>query len=131
MAKWRGSKGSVSFGGNVVGNVTQWECDIARAAIDATVMGDNAKKTGLDTPGASGSLTAFFDNGDTAQAAIMSGLISDNDAVPAAAILQVATGKSINMNIVITSARVTSQRGQYVGVAITFESDGAITLPWV
>lgn len=131
MAKYRGSKGSVSYGGNVVANVTQWEANISRAAIEATVMGDTAKKTGLDTPGASGTITAFFDNGDTAQAAIMSQLISDNDAAPVAVVLTLATGKSINMNVVPTNAAVSSQRGQYVGVTFSFESDGAISLPWV
>jgi hypothetical protein len=130
MAKFRGSKGSVTLAGGAVGNLRSWECTISRAALDATCMGDTAKKTGLDTPGASGTLTALFDKGDTAQAALVAILISDTDVTPIAFVGLMDTGKSVNCNIVPTSAGISSQRGQYVEVSFPWESDGAITVPW-
>ena len=130
MSKYRGSKGSVTLAGGAVGNLRSWEATIARAVIDATCQGDAAKKTGLDIPGASGTLTALFDKADAAQAALLNILISNDDVTPIAAVFLMDTGKSINCSIVPTSAGVSSQRGQYVEVSFPWESDGAITMPW-
>ena len=131
MAKYRGSKGSVTLAGGTVANLQSWELDIARPALEGTVMGDTGKKTGLDIPGATGRLTALFDAADPAQEDILDILLTDTDVVTLAGVFLVATGKSFSMSIVPTSAAISQQRGAYVSVSFSFESDGTITKAWV
>lgn len=131
MAKFRGSKGSVSIAGNVVLQLTSWEFTPSRPVVDGTTMGDAGKKTDLDVPGGSGTLTVILDPANaSAQAALLNPLFTNDDVVPLPAVFTVATGKTITCNIVPTSAPVSAQRGQHVTASISFETDGAISMTW-
>jgi len=132
MAKFRGSKGSVTIGGNQVLQLTSWEFTPSRPVIDGTTMGDSGKRTDLDIPGGTGTLTVILDPANaTAQAALLNPLFTNDDVTPLAAVFQVSTGKTITCNIVPTSAPITAQLGQHVTASISFETDGAITMAWV
>lgn len=130
MARYRGSKGSISFGGNVVPEMDSWELQIDRPWMEATSMGDAAQKGDLDIPGGTGRASGRFDYGNTAHAAIVDALVSNDDTAPAAAVFIVATGKQLSCNVLPTSARIRAQRGNLVTVEFDFRTDGAISVAW-
>ncbi|HEX7048655.1 MAG TPA: hypothetical protein VF188_00465 [Longimicrobiales bacterium] len=130
MATYRGSKGTVTVGGNTVGELQSWTLTINRAYIETTAMGDAAKTGTLDIPGGSGDLSANFDYSDTAQAALLDMLVSNTDPTPLAAVFEIDTGKTISCNILPTSAPVAAQRGALVTVSFSFETDGPIAFAW-
>lgn len=132
MAKYRGVKGSVSVGGNTMGEVTGWDFTPSRPYIEATSLGDAGKKGDLDYPGGTGRITARLDYDDTAQAAIIDMLVSNDDPTPIA-FLGVVSGtgpKQISCNILPTSAPISAKVGGHIEVTFDFESDGAITIDW-
>lgn len=133
MAKFRGSQGSLSVGGNVVGQIVDWEGTFGRPYIEATDMGDAGKGGDLDIPGASGRLTVRFDYGDAAQAAIVDQVTSNAAAVPLAALFVVSgTGpKQFSLNVLFPSMAVAARvLGGHIQATFNWESDGAITVSW-
>lgn len=133
MAKYRGSQGSVSVGGDVVGQIIDWEITISRPYIDATDMGASAKSGDLDIPGASGRVTVRFDYGDDAQAAIVDQIVSNTTPTPLA-FLGIVSGtgpKQVSCNVLFPSGAI---RGRVLGghfeATFQFESDGTISVSW-
>lgn len=132
MAKYRGVKGSIKIGDNTMAEVTGWEFTPSRPYIEATSLGDAAKKGDLDYPGGTGRVTARLDYGDAAQAAIIGMLVSNDDPTPLAwtGIVSGTGPKQISCNILPTSAPISGRVGGHVEVSFAFESDGAISVSW-
>lgn len=130
MAKYRGSKGSVSLGGSSIGNLVSWELNASRPVIDSTDMGDTASDADLDLPGGTGTITVRTDLGDTAQDAVADIVLTNTDSVTLAAIFTMDTGKTISVSIVPTALPVTAQIGQHVSSAISFVTSGGFTVAW-
>lgn len=130
MAKFRGSKGNLTIGGNSVANLSSWEFEIERPHIDGTDMGDNGVEGTLDIPRGRGRARVKLDKTDTAQAAMLDQLVANTDPTPLAAVFLIATGKSINCNVLATRGSIVANIGQYITADIDLVSDGAITMPW-
>ena len=84
MSEFRGSKGSIKIGANIMANVTSWRLTLSRPVLDRTSQGDAVDKVGLDTPSGEGEITVRYDYGDAAQAALTDILVSDADSAPVA-----------------------------------------------
>lgn len=133
MAKFKGSKGSLMIGGTAVGEMLEWEINIARPYIEGTVMGDTAKKGDLDLPGATGRARVKLDYGNAQQASVLDMLVTDADPTPLAALFRASTTgpKQISCNVLPTSAAITARvLGGHIEATINFESDGAISIAW-
>jgi len=133
MAKFRGSQGSVSVGGNAVAEVSGWEFTPSRPIIDATDMGDSAESRDLDIPGGTGRITARFDYGGTAQAAMFDQVVSNTTPSPLAFLGIVESGgpKQISANILVNSVSVRGGVGQgHFEATFDFVTDGAISVSW-
>lgn len=133
MAKYRGSQGSLSIGGNAVGQIIDWEGNFSRPYIEATDMGDSGQEGDLDIPGGQGRLTVRFDYDDTAQAAIVDQILSNSTPTPLAALFIVSsTGpKQISCNVLFTDMGVVSRvLGGHIQATFQWRSNGAISMDW-
>lgn len=134
MAKFRGSQGSATIGGNAVGEIQAWELTPERAYIDGGKMGDAAQTGGdLDIPSGRGRIRVKFDYGDTAQAAMFDQVVSNATPTPLAFVGIVESGgpKQISCNILITSVPINGQfRGGHFEATYEFVTDSAITVSW-
>ena len=133
MAKYRGSKGSLSIGGTVIGELLEWELDIARPWIEATIMGASGQAGDLDLPGATGRIRVKYDHANAQQAALDNILVSDATPTPVAALFIVSgTGpKQISCNILPTNLAVGARiMGGHIEGSYQIRSDGAISFSW-
>jgi hypothetical protein len=134
MAKYRGSKGSLTLAGTAIGELIEWELDIARAHIDGTAMGASAQGGGdLDLPGATGRIRVRFDHANAQQASLDNILVSDASPTPIAAVFIISsTGpKQITCNILPVSMGVGARvMGGYIEATYQIRSDGTIAFSW-
>lgn len=130
MAKFRGSKGTVSIGGTVMAQTTKWEFTPSRPYLETTCQGDGARTGTLDQPQGEGTVTVRFDKGLAQQASLLDMLLSNADPTPLAAVFLVDTGKTFSMNILPTSAPITSERGSIVEATFSYVADGAMSSAW-
>ena len=121
---------AITFTANPIAQVTQWEANPSRPVIDATVIGDAAKKTMLDTPMFVGRATCFFDYGDTRHAKAVDEATADGDIGDIGVVFTTATDKQLYGHVATSGAQIRSQRGQLVEVVFNFEGNGALSRDW-
>ena len=73
MAVTRGCFGSISVGGNPLGELRAWELTETAEEIDVSIMGNCVKRYEAGPTEASGTLTCYMDDGDTGQGALTIG----------------------------------------------------------
>lgn len=133
MAKYRGSQGSLSISGTAIGELMEWELNIARPYIPSENMGSGAQAGDLDLPGATGTIRVRYDHADAQQAALDNILIANTTPTPVAGLFIISgTGpKRISCNILPISMGV---RGRVLGghfeATYQIRSDGAISFDW-
>ena len=66
MANHKGSEGSVKIGTSTISEIKDWSLSETADTIEDTVMGDTARTRQSSLTSASGSLSAFWDETDTA-----------------------------------------------------------------
>ena len=125
MANHKGSEGLVKVGTATVSEIKDWSLSESAETIDDTTMGDTArtKKSSLTT--ASGSLSAFWDETDTAgQLAMTVGATVTLNLYPEGD----ASGDYFAaMNAIITEAGKSASMDGMVEATFSFETNGAVT----
>jgi len=121
---------AITFTSNAVAQVRAWEATPSRPIIDATCMGDPARRVDLDEPMFTASVTALFDYGDARHAKIIDEVRQNNDIGELGLILTAAANKEFYGHAAAATAAVRAQRGAHVEVVFTFEGDGALALNW-
>lgn len=121
---------AVTFTANPVAQVRSWEGTPSRPVIDATVMGDQAKRVDLDEPQFNATVTVQFDYDDVRHAAIVDEIRQNNDIGELGLVLMIATDKQLYGHAAAASAAITGQRGAHVEAVFTFEGDGVLALDW-
>lgn len=129
MAKYVGKGGTIDFGGNGVGNLNGWSLEVTAAPIEQKSLGDEFQEyssTTTDSPKEwSGSASCWFDEADTAQAAMDIGVqltLSLNVRGETTG-LPTRTG-----NIIITGVSESAETDGMIETEFTFLGNGAITL---
>jgi len=65
MANHKGSEGYVKVGSNTIAEVRDWSFTVTSDTVEDTTMGDSARTYKPTLTSASGSITCFWDEGDT------------------------------------------------------------------
>lgn len=125
MAIHKGSEGVAKIGTATIAEVKEWSLSESAETIDTSKMGDTArtKTAGLTT--ASGSMTAFWDETDTAgQGAMTVGAEVALKLYPEGA----TTGDMFaSADVIITEKGVSTTLDGLVETSITFEVTGVVT----
>jgi len=132
MSTLRGSDGTLQYDSNAVGEFQDWELDISREEIETTASGVTSGKTfTLDIPGTTGRIRANADYGDTAQKALLDQVVDGAVPTPAVAQFRCSATKYFSGSILVTNARIVSQRGpNNVTVEFSVRVTGAIAVTW-
>ena len=125
MANHKGSEGVVKVGTSTISEIKDWSLSESAETIDDTTMGDTArtKKSSLTT--ASGSLSAFWDETDSAgQLAMTVGATVSLNLYPEGS----ASGDYYAaMSAIITEAGKSASMDGMVEATFSFETNGAVT----
>ena len=128
MATFKGREGSVRFAGNLVGEVTSFDCTFSASLVDSTRMGDNWTKDESPHQSWEGSLECFWDPADTGQTAADPALIGAR----VAAILYPkgsgVTTSTITGTITVQEVGVKVMHDGLIGRSIKFKGYGSPTL---
>ena len=128
MAKYVGKGGSLTIATNEIGNMRSWSLEETADPIGERVLGDEYESysaTTADVPKDwSGSATAYFDDGDTAQAAMIVGATLAAVFGPRGT---TSTFPKRTGNLIITSVGESADTGGMVEVAFDFVGSGALT----
>lgn len=130
MATYRGSDGSMTYGGTAVGELQSWKINASRPVLDETAMGDTSEQSRLDIVRWDGELTANFDYSDAAQADIVDAMLGATEPAAAAGVFKISATKYFTGNILPTSIPIVNQRGSLATVTFSFKGTGALTPTW-
>lgn len=126
MANHHGSEGVIKSGTNAVAEVTSFDITTTAEFAEDTTLGDTARTrntTGITDW--SGSLTCFWDETDTnGQVTLTAGA---NVTIKVAPEGYGSGDTYLSGTALITSRRVTNQRGSIVEMAIEFVGSGALS----
>ena len=124
MANHKGSEGTAKIGANVIAEVKDWSISESAETIDDTTLGDTARTKTVGLTSASGSMTAFWDETDTAgQGAMTVGAEVALKLYPEGA----TTGaKYANLSAIITEKGVSTTLDGMVETSVSFEANGAV-----
>ena len=125
MANHKGSEGSVKIGTSTISEIKDWSLSETADTIEDTVMGDTARTRQSSLTSASGSLSAFWDETDTAgQGAMTVGAAVSLNLYPVGS----ASGdKYAALAAIITEAGTSAAMDGMVEATFSFESNGAVT----
>ncbi len=125
MANHKGSEGVAKVGANTIAEVKDWSLSESAETIDDTVLGETARSKKVGLTSASGSLTAFWDETDTAgQGALTVGASITLNLYPEGAV----TGdKFASFEGLITEKGVSTSLDGMVETSVSFEANGAVT----
>lgn len=120
MAKLHGKGGSITIGGTLVAEKTEWTLNMARDRVDATVFGDTNKTYLLGLPDVTGTYAGFL---NTAGDAMLTAA-SDGDAVAIAVLAE--TGTEVGSGSGFIDATVTCNVNDGIRINGNFVAAG----PW-
>lgn len=125
MANHAGSEGVVKIGSSTVAEVRDWSLSETADTIEDTSMGDSARTRLASLTSASGSLSCFWDETDTAgQGAMTVGAAVTLKLYPEGA----ATGDTFaSLSCIITEAGKSASFDGMVESSFSFEGNGAVT----
>ena len=125
MANHKGSEGLVKIGSATVAEVKDWSLSETADTIEDTTMGDVARTRKPSLTSASGSISAFWDETDTAgQIAMQAGSEVALKLYPEGA----ATGDYFaSVSAIITTQDASAAMDGMVEASFSWESNGAVT----
>lgn len=124
MAITTGREGLVKIGSDTVGELKSWTLDEGTTLIDRTTIGDTSEKHTVGANNWKGSFECFWDNADSAQAAITSGASVTLSFYPEGA----DTGdKYKSGTATCESISSSSSVGELVGASYSFTGNGDLT----
>jgi len=125
MANHKGSEGVAKVGTSTIAEVKDWSISESAETIDDTVLGETARSKKIGLTSASGSLTAFWDETDTAgQGALSVGAEVTLNLYPEGA----TTGDTYaTLSALVTEKGVSTTLDGMVETSVSFESNGAVT----
>lgn len=130
MSTFKGREGSVRFAGNLVGEVTSFDCTISAAMTDSTRMGDYWTKDEAVHQSWEGSLDCFWDPADTGQLAAEVGtdIVGSRIAVILYPKGSANASSTIAGTVTITEIGVKQAHDGLVARSIKYKGYGAPTL---
>ena len=125
MANHKGSEGVAKIGSSTIAEVKDWSISESAETIDTSKMGDSARTKTVGLTTASGSMTAFWDETDTAgQGAMTVGAEVALNLYPEGA----TTGDTYaTLSAIITEKGVSTSLDGMVETSVSFEANGAVT----
>jgi hypothetical protein len=125
MAIHKGSEGVAKIGTSTIAEVKDWSISESADTIDTSSMGDTARTKVAGLTSASGSMTAMWDETDTAgQGAMTVGAEVELKLYPEGA----TTGDMFaSLLAIITEKGVSTTLDGVVETSISFEANGAVT----
>jgi hypothetical protein len=125
MANHKGSEGTAKIGSAQIAEVKDWSISESAETIDDTTLGDTARTKQVGLTSASGSMTAFWDETDTAgQGAMTAGAEVALKLYPEGA----TTGdKFASFSAIITEKGVSTTLDGMVETSMSFEANGVVT----
>lgn len=125
MANHKGSEGLIKVGTDTIAEVKDFSISETAETIDDTTMGNTARTKQVSLTTASGSLTAFWDETDTAgQGALTIGASVTLNLYPEGA----TTGDMFaTLTALITEKGVSLSLDGMVETTVSFEATGAVT----
>jgi len=125
MANHKGSEGTAKIGTAQIAEVKDWSISESAETIDDTTLGDTARTKQVGLTSASGSMTAFWDETDTAgQGAMTAGAEVALKLYPEGA----TTGdKFASFSAIITEKGVSTTLDGMVETSMSFEANGVVT----
>ncbi len=125
MANHKGSEGVAKVGTSTIAEVKDWSISESAETIDDTTLGDTARTKAVGLTSASGSLTAFWDETDTAgQGAMTVGASITLNLYPEGA---TSGDKYATCTALITEKGVSTSLDGMVETSVSFEANGAVT----
>tara|TARA_R100001244_G_scaffold96647_1_gene72425 strand:- start:663 stop:1046 length:384 start_codon:yes stop_codon:yes gene_type:complete len=122
MANHKGSEGVVKVSSATVAEIRDWSLSETAETIDDTTMGAAARTKKSSLTSASGSLTAFWDETDTAgQGAMTIGALVSLILYP-----EGAAGTTATISAIITEKGVSATLDGMVETSISFEAAAAV-----
>lgn len=121
---------AVTLASNSVANVVEWEAEVSRPVLEASVMQSAAREIDLDIPGWRGSVVCFLDYGDERHAALIDAAVSNAAADPISVTLSVAPGKNLWGALHPMDLAVVARMGAFFEVSFNFEGEGALAPDW-
>lgn len=124
MANHKGNEGVAKFSGGTIAEVKDWSISESAETIDTTTMGVTARTKVASLTSASGSLTAFWDETDTAgQGAMTIGAKAEMILYPEGT----ASGATkATFQAIITEKGVSTSMDGMVETSVSFEVTGAV-----
>jgi hypothetical protein len=125
MANHKGSEGTAKIGSAQIAEVKDWSISESAETIDDTTLGDTARTKQVGLTSASGSMTAFWDETDSAgQGAMTVGAEVALKLYPEGA----TTGdKFASFSAIITEKGVSTTLDGMVETSMGFEANGVVT----
>ena len=124
MAVHKGSEGTVKVGTDQISELKDWSLTETAETIDVTTMGDSARGFTPSLTAASGSFTAFWDETDTAQSALLVGAEVTLNVYPEGDTSGDTYG---TMSAIITEVGKSATFDGMVEASFSFTVNGAVT----
>tara|TARA_R110000824_G_scaffold66023_4_gene171615 strand:+ start:1907 stop:2299 length:393 start_codon:yes stop_codon:yes gene_type:complete len=125
MANHKGSEGVVKVGTATVAEVKDWSLSETAETIDDTIMGETARSRLSSLTSASGSISAFWDETDSAgQMAMTAGATISLNLYPEGT---TSGDYYASLSAIITSFDTSAAMDGMVEATFAFESNGAVT----
>lgn len=133
MATFRGLDGSVTFGGNAVGEVIAWTLNTQLDTLDASVMGAAWKANTGGMGQWTATVTCRLDGGDTGQADMIDDVVTATPTGSSAACIFTVSSsgpKQYTGNGIVTAVGKAAAIGNIVELSVTILGDGALAVAW-
>jgi hypothetical protein len=124
MATIKGYDGSITAGGNAVGEVKNFSLDQSSDVVETTTLGSAWAKNTSTIKRWSGSLTAHFDIGDTGQDGLRSAL---SGGTTVALVLSLSGDTTYSGDAVVESISIANDVAGIVEASVSFTGTGALT----
>jgi hypothetical protein len=128
MAVLTGNSASISFKGTAVGKCRSFNLDVAKDALETTVLGDADRTYVEGLRGATGSTTLLYDPTDPASVAFLESIFSTGSAtIVLDADSPSGSGGDFSCTAIVTQVSTPVSVGEVTACSVNFQITGAVT----
>lgn len=127
MAVVTGSSGELRYQGARIGKCRNFSIEIARDALETTVMGATDRTYVEGLRGATGSATVLYDRDDAATRNMLNSIFRNNDGPQSIGlVLNTNAGSEISVMALLTNVGTPVSVGEVIACSVSFQVSGPI-----